>query len=427
MAGGTAKGSASMEAASSVGSGARPGREEWPLLTTWLRQPSRSPRASTAASTSTSIAGESGAQPSSSARLQSEAHRPALRRAGDQHGLQRHVVGAVVAVAAGALGVPHHHQLRRAAQRLGDVGAEVVGALAVRPDLHRVAAASAPRRSRCRSRRGRGRAGRNAARCAAPARRPARLAALLHHAALAARRRVVEPGFQRRLLRQAVLRRPFGARGEARGRRLRVPLRLGEHGEEVAVADHARPAGQRPPSRSASSRARRAGGRTTRACSMPGRRRSCTKRGGAEHLVRQVEARHGRARRPRAPRRASASPPARPRFPAARPRPAPSRSRPRARPGARKRPSSTRIASGGTPLRCAHDADEDAARVGAGVAQRAAANPARRGCRRSRPRPGCPASRPGAGRRAPAPRPAPPPRSGRARSGCPAPAPPCPA
>jgi hypothetical protein len=71
MLGFTGKGSASIAAESSVGSGARPGREEWPLLMIWLRHAAMLPAASRSASTSTSIAGEKGDQPSSSARDQS--------------------------------------------------------------------------------------------------------------------------------------------------------------------------------------------------------------------------------------------------------------------------------------------------------------------------------------------------------------------
>ena len=56
--------------------------------------------------------------------------------AGQQGGVQRHVVGAVVAVAARAFHMLHDHPFRRQAQRLRQVGAQVVGALRVRPDAH---------------------------------------------------------------------------------------------------------------------------------------------------------------------------------------------------------------------------------------------------------------------------------------------------
>ena len=54
-------------------------------------------------------------------------------------GICRCVIRAVVAVAAGALTVMAHHLLRIEVQHLGDVPAQGVHALAVRPDCHRLA------------------------------------------------------------------------------------------------------------------------------------------------------------------------------------------------------------------------------------------------------------------------------------------------
>ena len=68
------------------------------------------------------------------------AHRPALRRAGEEHGVERDVVGAVVAVAAGALDMLDDDPLRRQRQHEREIGAQIVHALRMRPDMHLVAA-----------------------------------------------------------------------------------------------------------------------------------------------------------------------------------------------------------------------------------------------------------------------------------------------
>ena len=111
------KGLASCQAACSVGVLARPGRETWPLPQTSCRQPTISPCASRSASRSTACAAPNGAQASSSSRDHSRLHRPALHRARQQRRLQGHVVGAVLAVAAGALDVLDDDALRRQARR----------------------------------------------------------------------------------------------------------------------------------------------------------------------------------------------------------------------------------------------------------------------------------------------------------------------
>jgi hypothetical protein len=68
--------------ASNVGSAPRPGREEWPWLVISSRHSAMLPSASSEASTSTSIAEETGPQPSSSARDQSSrTGRPGTARA----------------------------------------------------------------------------------------------------------------------------------------------------------------------------------------------------------------------------------------------------------------------------------------------------------------------------------------------------------
>ena len=76
----------------------------------------------------------------------------ALAVHGHQHGIERDVVGAVVAVATGALDVVNHDRLfgrrvRFAGEREHEVVAQVVDALAVRPHLER---AAVPARQRAR-------------------------------------------------------------------------------------------------------------------------------------------------------------------------------------------------------------------------------------------------------------------------------------
>ena len=66
--------------------------------------------------------------------------RDAPGRARQQHRVERHVVGAVVAIAAGAFDVVHDDVLYRHLQGQRHVGAQIVDALAVRPDPHAIAA-----------------------------------------------------------------------------------------------------------------------------------------------------------------------------------------------------------------------------------------------------------------------------------------------
>ena len=103
----------------------------------------RSPRASRSASISTAIAAPNGAQRSSSSRDHCTRTGRPVSRAGEERRIERDVVGAVVAVAAGALDVLDDDALRRQAKHEGEVGPQIVDALAVRPDMH---AAVAPLR-----------------------------------------------------------------------------------------------------------------------------------------------------------------------------------------------------------------------------------------------------------------------------------------
>ena len=61
------------------------------------------------------------------------AHRPARHRARQQRGIEGHVVGAVVAVAARALRVDDADRIRRNLQRLGEIAAQRERPLRVRP------------------------------------------------------------------------------------------------------------------------------------------------------------------------------------------------------------------------------------------------------------------------------------------------------
>ena len=61
-------------------------------------------------------------------------HWPLRHRHGEQGGVQRDVVGAVVAVAAGPVDVDHPDARRRPLQRLGEGGAQLERPLGVRPD-----------------------------------------------------------------------------------------------------------------------------------------------------------------------------------------------------------------------------------------------------------------------------------------------------
>ena len=112
--------------------------------------------------------------------------------------------------------------VRRAAQRLGQVGAQVVGPLAMGPDGDRIAL---PARDGAGRRDGGMReiGPEEAARQGAGGGR--RGAVARHVAALAARRRLAQPIGQQRLVRQRVLRVPVGARRDARRRGLGIPFR----------------------------------------------------------------------------------------------------------------------------------------------------------------------------------------------------------
>jgi hypothetical protein len=68
-----------------------------------------------------------------------QAHRQARREPREQRRVERDVVGAIVAVAAGTLRVLHDHLLLGHAQHQRDFLAQVVDPLRVRPDLERAA------------------------------------------------------------------------------------------------------------------------------------------------------------------------------------------------------------------------------------------------------------------------------------------------
>ena len=100
------------------------------------------------------------------------AHRLARHGAGDQRGVGRGVVGAVMAVAAGALDMDAAHLRVRHAQHLGDGVAVGEHALGMRPDRHRAVQQAARRRRTGRSSRASGTAA-YSARSASSPRRPA--------------------------------------------------------------------------------------------------------------------------------------------------------------------------------------------------------------------------------------------------------------
>jgi hypothetical protein len=66
-------------------------------------------------------------------------HRTALRREREARGIERDVVGAVVAIASGALHVRDDDLLPRHVEGEREIAAQVVDALAVGPDAKRVA------------------------------------------------------------------------------------------------------------------------------------------------------------------------------------------------------------------------------------------------------------------------------------------------
>ena len=70
-------------------------------------------------------------------------HRALRHGQGEQGGVQRHVVGAVMPVASGPVDVDHPDVLRRPPQRLGQGGAQFVRSLGVRPDGQAPAAVEA--------------------------------------------------------------------------------------------------------------------------------------------------------------------------------------------------------------------------------------------------------------------------------------------
>ena len=155
------------------GCAARPGRAAWPLLQIECRQSTISPCASRSASISIAIAAPNGACDISSCARPLHPHRPAAGRLGQQHGIERDVVGGVVAVAAGALHMLDGDVLERQFENQRQIGAQKIDALAVGPDVDAVAGPTARWRRTARSRRARYRGGYIAAGSCAPLRRAA--------------------------------------------------------------------------------------------------------------------------------------------------------------------------------------------------------------------------------------------------------------
>ena len=67
------------------------------------------------------------------------AHRPAAGFLGEQHGIERDIVGGVVPVAAGALHMLDRDVLDRQFENQRQIGAQKIDALAVGPDMDAVA------------------------------------------------------------------------------------------------------------------------------------------------------------------------------------------------------------------------------------------------------------------------------------------------
>ena len=162
-----------------------------------------------------------------------QAHRTARGRAREQGSLQGHVVGAVLAVAAGALGVLHHDAFGRQREHERQVGAQVVYALAVRPDAH------AGVRPLCHGARGRHRGMGDerprvgAAHGAGHAPRSGRFTGIDRRGL---DRLALDPLTQVRLVGQRVARLPRRARGQRLEARERGLFGLGHDAREAAVA-----------------------------------------------------------------------------------------------------------------------------------------------------------------------------------------------
>ena len=91
------------------------------------------PASSSAARAVTCIAVPSGSKPNSSSRRHSTRMHWSGTCTRDHRRIHRHVVGTVVAVAAGAVRVPHDDTLRRQPEHVGQRGAQRIRTLRVRP------------------------------------------------------------------------------------------------------------------------------------------------------------------------------------------------------------------------------------------------------------------------------------------------------
>ena len=168
-------------------------------------------------------------------------HRASAGRARQQHGVERHVVGAVVAVAAGALDVLHDDVLGR--QRAGEreVGAQIVDALAVRPDMHLVRAGPLRDRARGRHRRVRDEGTRVLPADRAGHFRRRRCLSLVDGGGLDGL--ALEPGGEIRLVGQRLARAPRRALAQGGEPGFRRTFRFGDDADEAAVAHHGDDAG----------------------------------------------------------------------------------------------------------------------------------------------------------------------------------------
>jgi hypothetical protein len=166
------------------------------------------------------------------------AHRPARHAAREPRGIERHVVGAVVTVAARALHVLHAHRLGLAREREREVAAQVEDALAVCPHMQAMGfAVVAPTRERTRWADRRVRDPGLAVACFQRARHVGlrALAALcndmgLGRLLLQTRERVALVGPRRRRL-------PARRAGQQRQRSIGVCAAAAQHAEQLAVAN----------------------------------------------------------------------------------------------------------------------------------------------------------------------------------------------
>ena len=68
-----------------------------------------------------------------------KSHRLTFSRARNQHRFQRHIISTIMAIAAGTFHVAHDHFFWRAAQRLRDIRAQIIGALCMAEDFRHIA------------------------------------------------------------------------------------------------------------------------------------------------------------------------------------------------------------------------------------------------------------------------------------------------